>query len=50
MKHRIVYYYDRVSWYCQKHEIEIPNDNDLVLIRIGDCKNPILVKGRFMKV
>lgn len=32
MKHRIVYYYDRVSWYCQKHEIEIPNDNDLVLI------------------
>ena len=32
MKHRIVYYYDRVSWYCQDHEIEIPNDNDLVLI------------------
>lgn len=34
IKHRIVYYYDRVSWYCQKHEIEIPNDNDLVLIGI----------------
>lgn len=34
MKHRIVYYYDRVSWYCKKHEIEIPNDNDLVLIGI----------------
>ena len=34
IKHRIVYYYDRVSWYCKKHEIEIPNDNDLVLIGI----------------
>ena len=32
IKHRIVHYYDRVSWYCQEHGIEIPNDNDLVLI------------------
>ena len=27
-----MHYYDRVSWYCQEHGIEIPNDNDLVLI------------------
>lgn len=32
IKHRIVHYHDRVSWYCQEHGIEIPNDNDLVLI------------------
>ena len=32
IKHRIVHFYDRVSWYCQEHGIEIPNDNDLVLI------------------
>lgn len=32
IKHRIVHYYDRVSWYCQEHGIEIPNDNDLVLV------------------
>ena len=32
IKHRIVHYHDRVLWYCQEHGIEIPNDNDLVLI------------------
>lgn len=34
LKHNIIHCYDRVSWYCQDNKIEIPNDNDLVLIGI----------------
>lgn len=32
IKHRIAYYYNRVSWYCQAQGIKYGHPNDLVLI------------------